>query len=255
MPAWTPQKPQICLQRRCFCGAAVQCASYVRNFALLCKPLHLLLKKDVPYVWGESQQAAFATIGGKLLGGVNLKPPNFNLPLCLLTDASDEGWGAALRQYSCEPCAQEGCQKVTSTMPIGKGARRFFCCDEHFQASSLKFSKLDLENKHRSIISWISKAYPESVKTAPVFYREAYAALTALDKIRIFAHSSKHPVHLFTDHVPLLWVRSTDKGAAAAFLIEKLSDIEYIVHYSEGSSPAHALPDALSRCPCISPDR
>ena len=158
---------------------------------------------------------------------MSLRPPNFELPFCLLTDASDEGWGAALCQYDEAPCAHEGCEVVTSSMPVGKGSRRFFCCDEHHKASALKFTKHDLEHKHRNVIAWFSKAYPESVRSAPVFYREAFAALTGLEKIKIFALSSKHPVHLFTDHNPLLWVRSTDKGAVSSFLIERLADVDF----------------------------
>ena len=182
--------PANVTQLRSFLGIAVQCASYVQNFALICKPLHLLLKKATPFVWDKPQQDAFDTLRRKLLGGVSLRPPNFELPFCLLTDASDEGWGAALCQYDEAPCAHEGCEVVTSSMPVGKGARRFFCCDEHHKASALKFTRHDLEHKHRNVIAWFSKAYPESVRSAPVSYREAFAALTGLIlKARLAVHA------------------------------------------------------------------
>jgi hypothetical protein len=35
---------------------------FIKDFSKICWPLHDLTKKDVPFVWGPAQQAAFETL-------------------------------------------------------------------------------------------------------------------------------------------------------------------------------------------------
>jgi hypothetical protein len=35
---------------------------FIKDFSKICQPLHNLTKKNVPFVWGPTQQAAFETL-------------------------------------------------------------------------------------------------------------------------------------------------------------------------------------------------
>jgi hypothetical protein len=81
---------------------------YLRDYALASKPLTDILKGKPPtFRWGSAQQAAFDEIRGKLLAGVHLAAPDFELPFHLATDASEDGKGGELYQLPKIPIADQ----------------------------------------------------------------------------------------------------------------------------------------------------
>jgi hypothetical protein len=54
---WTP--PTKLKKVRSFIGFANFYQCFIKDFSKICQPLHNLTKKDVPFVWGPAQQAAF----------------------------------------------------------------------------------------------------------------------------------------------------------------------------------------------------
>src|SRR5215212_5634613 len=71
---------------------------FVKDFSKIAKPLHGLLKKDIPFIWGEKQQKAFDFLKQRLMEAPILQYPNFEKPFVLYTDASGTGLGAVLSQ-------------------------------------------------------------------------------------------------------------------------------------------------------------
>jgi hypothetical protein len=57
---WTPSMKLK--EVRSFIGFANFYQRFIKDFFKICQPLHDLTKKDVPFVWGPAQQAAFDTL-------------------------------------------------------------------------------------------------------------------------------------------------------------------------------------------------
>ena len=64
-----------------------------------------------------------------------------------------------------------------------------------------------------------------------------------------FALHNPFPVECYTDHSPLKWVKHT--GSVSQFIIDKLSLIDYNMHYIKGKD--NIVADALSRFPMLGP--
>ena len=90
-------------QLRSFLGFAGYYRRFLKNYACIVKPLNDLLighptnpgvdqnkkkKSNVPWQWGEPQQAAFDMIKGKLASPPVLAYADFQRPFILHTDAS-----------------------------------------------------------------------------------------------------------------------------------------------------------------------
>ena len=83
---------------RRFLGLSQYYRRFIENFGKKAKPLFHLFKKDVPFEWGEEQQASFDLLVEELT-----KPPVLAIydptkPCIVYTDASKVGVGAALTQ-------------------------------------------------------------------------------------------------------------------------------------------------------------
>ena len=65
---------------------------------MISKPLTMLLKKCVPFVWTPSVDKAFQLLKQALTEAPVLGIPDFAKPFTLETDASDLGMGAVLMQ-------------------------------------------------------------------------------------------------------------------------------------------------------------
>lgn len=61
-------------------------------------PLNELVKKDVSFQWGESQQKAFDELQRRLTTALILRLPNFNQTFEVECDANGVGIGAVLNQ-------------------------------------------------------------------------------------------------------------------------------------------------------------
>ena len=67
-----------------------------------------------------------------------------------------------------------------------------------------------------------------------------------------YALFNKHPIECYTDHSPLTWIKHTSgKGPVSQFIIDKLSVLDYNMHYIKG--PENVVADALSRYPMLGP--
>jgi hypothetical protein len=89
-------------------GLFVVSRKYIRDFALITKPMTDVLRgKNPVFFWKEPQQKAFDVVRDKLLAGVHLAAPDFDLPFHLATDASEDGKGEELYQLPSIPVADQ----------------------------------------------------------------------------------------------------------------------------------------------------
>jgi hypothetical protein len=71
---------------------------FIPNYAKISTPLYQLTKKNIKYIWNDPQQQSFDILKQKLISYPILRPPDFNNPFILYTDASDYAIGAVLGQ-------------------------------------------------------------------------------------------------------------------------------------------------------------
>lgn len=92
----TPTKTETV---RSFLGLTGYYRKYIKGYADIAHPLSSLLKKDVKFSWGESQQKAFDTLKDMLTHAPLLIYPDYTKEFTLCTDASDIGIGGVLMQH------------------------------------------------------------------------------------------------------------------------------------------------------------
>lgn len=90
--------PKSVHQVRQFLGLISYFRKFIKDCALLSSPLSKLLKKDVNWVWGETEINAFNTLKGKLTSDSVLTIYDPNKETILYTDASREGIAGILMQ-------------------------------------------------------------------------------------------------------------------------------------------------------------
>jgi hypothetical protein len=83
-------------QLRSFLGLTRYYRRFIKDYGLIYKPLHELLRKD-SFCW-TPDHTTFQTLKTKLTSAPVLALSNFSLPFTLETDASDYGIGAVLMQ-------------------------------------------------------------------------------------------------------------------------------------------------------------
>ena len=110
-------------------------------------------------------------------------------------------------------------------------------------------------NKEKKVIKMWSKAWKtEAWRKKPTYHREAKAWMNGLELTIPYALHNKHPVECWTDHTPLTWIKHTSgKGPVSQFIIDKLSLVDYEMHYIKGKNNKPA--DELSRFPLIGPNK
>ena len=77
-------------------GLAGYYRKFIRHFRIIAQPLTELLKKDAPFVWTSSQQAAFTALQTALSTAPVLALPDFQRPFHIDTDASGVGIGVVI---------------------------------------------------------------------------------------------------------------------------------------------------------------
>jgi len=77
---------------------------FIKDFSHIAQPLFNLMKKGVPFVWGQDQEHAFKDLIMIFMTAPVLALPDHNQPFCLITDASDFATGAILEQPDALNC-------------------------------------------------------------------------------------------------------------------------------------------------------
>ena len=109
-----------------------------------------------------------------------------------------------------------------------------------------------VEGERRVIKMWSKKWATEAWHKKPPYHREAKAWMNGMELTIPYALFNQHPVECYTDHSPLQWIKHTSgKGPVSQFIIDKLSVVDYNMHYIKG--PDNEIADALSRFPMLGP--
>ena len=91
-------RPKNLTEVRSFLGLASYYRRSVEHFAEIARPLHYLMRKDVPFHWGPEQQGAFDELKRRLVSAPLVAAPRKDGLFTLDTDASNEAIGAVLQQ-------------------------------------------------------------------------------------------------------------------------------------------------------------
>ncbi len=160
-------------------GLFVVSRKCIKDFAIITRPMTDMLKgKPTSFAWGAEQQLAFDFVRDKLLAGVHLASPDFDLPFHLATDASEDGKGGELYQLPTIPLIQQ-----------------YSYCP-----------KLHAPENH-AVIFFLSKAFTDTQRLKPPLYLEGDALLWCTHKCRYYAFSSRFPLYTYSDHMPLNWMQ------------------------------------------------
>ena len=110
----------------------------------------------------------------------------------------------------------------------------------------------EVEGERRVIKMWSKKWDTEAWHKKPPYHREAKAWMNGMELAMPFTLFNKHPIECYTDHSPLTWIKHTSgKGPVSQFIVDKLSLVDYNMHYIRG--PDNKVADALSRYPMLGP--
>jgi hypothetical protein len=90
--------PKTIIDVRGFLGIVDYYRKFVRHFGIVARPLHDLLRKDVPFQWIVGHDQAFQSLKHALTTSSCLALPNFTQPFHIETNACAVGVGVVLLQ-------------------------------------------------------------------------------------------------------------------------------------------------------------
>jgi len=102
--------PQNVTDIRQFTGLTSYYRRFVKDYAKIAGPLTDLVKKDVPFIMGDKERAAFEELKKRMTTAPVLRLPDPTRPFIVTTDASDKGIGAVLEQE------EDGVKRVVAYM-------------------------------------------------------------------------------------------------------------------------------------------
>lgn len=91
-------RPSSVVEVQRFLGMCNYYRRYVPNYAKIAKPLYIICKKDIPFIWNTGSEDAFNQLKKMLVTSPVLIYPNFNETFIVTTDASDYAIGAVISQ-------------------------------------------------------------------------------------------------------------------------------------------------------------
>jgi hypothetical protein len=108
-----------------------------------------------------------------------------------------------------------------------------------------------IEDSRRSIRFASTPYKTRKMATRPIYYREAHAIVFGMRKFRLYLLRSRFVTKVLSDHAPLRWIRSAEKGPVSSWIIEHLSETPFEVTYLPGED--NPVADAMSRTPMVAP--
>ena len=132
------QPPRDVVGVRRFLGTIGYFRQFIECFANRAEPLTCLLRRGVPWNWGQEQQNAFEDLRGTLMREpIVLSFPHPEWPWVLDTDASGTQVAAVLQQT--DPLGETPCNNLRESVPYytrasvaDQGARGLCHCLGHF---------------------------------------------------------------------------------------------------------------------------
>lgn len=91
-------RPNSVVEVQRFLGMCNYYRRYLQNYARIAKPLYILCKKDIPFIWNPGCEESFNNLKKALSSPPLLIFPNFNETFIVTTDASDFAVGAVISQ-------------------------------------------------------------------------------------------------------------------------------------------------------------
>ena len=134
-----------------FVGATSCYRRFIKDYSKMCEPLSRLTKKDQPYHWRDEQEEAFVAIKIALISSPVLAYPNFELPFCVQTDASESRLGVVVTQI------QDGQERVIAyaSRVLSEAERNYSTTEKECLAVVWAFRKFRYyqEGYHFTVIS------------------------------------------------------------------------------------------------------
>ena len=94
--------PKNLKELRAFLGLSGYYRKHIQGYSDIASPLYKLTKKDVPFIWSNETEVAFAKLKEKLVNPPVLGFPNLDQPFRLYTDCSNVALGSVLCQIQGE---------------------------------------------------------------------------------------------------------------------------------------------------------
>jgi len=118
--------------------------------------------------------------------------------------------------------------------------------DVHADASQFAVGAVLMQDDRP--IAFESRKLSDTEINYPIHEKEQLSVVNALQKWRVYLHSTAKPFNIYTDHESLKYLDTKNSLSPRQIRwMEKLAEFNYVIHYRKGS--LNVVPDALSRRP------